>query len=154
MTNVIRGAVGVVGTAAAGVRILSRVIGTGGAARAQHRWLGVTVLRRPDEVAPDGQPPEPLRRLGDAIEVDIRLAPGDKGSELYARLRSMPQAGPVQRLSGDDPRRQVRTALREAKSLLEAGEVMRPDAPRTTHPGPAGRLLQVVDRIAQGEGRL
>jgi hypothetical protein len=149
MTNVIRD---VVGAAAVGVRALGRVVGP---ADHKNRWLGVTVLRTPDEVAPGGKPPEPLGRLGDEIEIDVRPAPGDKGTELYARLRTPPPpANPVTRLSGDDPRQHVRAALREAKSLLEAGEVLRTDALRTTHPGPSGRVLQVIDRIAQGEGRL
>ena len=34
------------------------------------------------------------------------------------------------------------------------GEVVRPDAPPTTHPGPRGRVLAALDRRAQGAGRL
>jgi len=48
----------------------------------------------------------------------------------------------------------VRAALREAKALLETGEVVPTPGPATTHPGPAGRVLAAVDRDAQGEGRL
>jgi hypothetical protein len=40
----------------------------------------------------------------------------------------------------------LRKALREAKALLETGEVMRPDAPATTRPTPAGRVLCAVTR--------
>ncbi|HEV7468765.1 MAG TPA: hypothetical protein VGO23_03150 [Pseudonocardia sp.] len=121
------------------------------------RWFVVTVNRSPEEVMPDGKLPEPLARLGDAIEVRIRPAPGDKGTELAARLTHPPDSGPAgakARLHGEDPRQQVRTALREAKAILEVGEVVLPDAPGTTHPGLGGRLVAVADRIAQGKGRL
>ena len=56
--------------------------------RGMHRWLSVTINRKPEDVAPDGLLPEPLAVLGDAIEVRIREAPGDKGTELAARLRA------------------------------------------------------------------
>ncbi|MEK6439599.1 hypothetical protein [Pseudonocardia sp. T1-2H] len=121
------------------------------------RWFVVTVNRSPEDVMPDGKLPEPLARLGDAIEVRIRPAPGDKGTELAARLTHPPGSGPAAakaRLHGEDPRQQVRTALRQAKAILEVGEVVLPDAPGTTHPGLGGRLVAVADRVAQGEGRL
>jgi hypothetical protein len=121
------------------------------------RWFVVTVYRSPEDVMPDGKLPEPLARLGDAIEVRIRPAPGDKGTELAARLTHPPASGPAAakaRLHGEDPRQKVRTALREAKSILEVGEVLLPDAPGTAHPGLGGRLVAVADRVAQGEGRL
>ncbi|MEN3300419.1 hypothetical protein [Pseudonocardia sp.] len=123
------------------------------------RWFVVTVNRSPEDVMPDGKLPEPLARLGDAIEVRIRPAPGDKGAELAARLTPPPPpgSGPAAakaRLHGEDPRQQVRTALRQAKAILEVGEVVLPDAPGTTHPGLGGRLVAVADRVAHGEGRL
>jgi hypothetical protein len=126
-------------------------------ARGLYRWLPVTINRRPEDVAPDGLLPEPLAVLGDAIEVRIREAPGDKGTEIAARLRAPQEqasGGVVSRLTGDDPRQEVRRALRDTKSLIETGEVLRPDEPPTTRPTPQGKLLDLVTHRASGEGRL
>jgi hypothetical protein len=96
-----------------------------------------------------------LRRLGDGIEVRMQPAPGGRGTELYGRPASSPPApGRVARLVGRDPLAPLRIALREAKALVETGEVVRSDETRTPHPGPAGKVLQAVDRAAQGAGRL
>ena len=60
---------------------------------------------------PNGQVPGPLAALGDLVEVQVRPAPGGKGSELAARLREPEPTGPhaaAARISGDDPRQQVR----------------------------------------------
>jgi hypothetical protein len=121
------------------------------------RWLAVTVNRAPSDLLPDGSPPAPLAELGDAIEVQVRPAPGDKGAELAARLRDpsrIGERGLAAKLQGDDPLQKLRTALRQAKAILEVGEVVLPDAPGTTHPGAGGRLVAAADRVAQGEGRL
>ena len=121
------------------------------------RWLGVTITRSPQEVSSGGKLPEPLARLGDMVEVQVRPAAGDKGTELYARLRQIPPVGAtgvLARIKGADPRQQVRQALREAKALLEVGEIIRPGAPSTTHPRLGGKLVQAATRVAQGEGRL
>ncbi|HEX2317090.1 MAG TPA: hypothetical protein VHJ17_25315, partial [Thermomonospora sp.] len=64
------------------------------------------------------------------------------------------RGGPVRRMRGDDPRQAVRSALREAKSLVETGEVVLPDAPPTTRPTPGGKVLDLATRRAGGEGRL
>jgi len=122
-----------------------------------HRWLAVTVNRPPEQVAPQGKLPEPLIRLGDTVEVQVRPAAGGRGSELCARPLVPVPRGAVNltsRLSGDDPRQQVRRALRDAKSLLETGEVLAPDSPPNARPTAAGRLLDLVRRRASGEGRL
>ena len=85
----------------------------------------------------------------------MQPAPGDRGTELYARPTSAPPSpGLAARLVGQDALAPVRVALREAKALVETGEVVRNDPERTPHPGPAGRLLQAVDRAGQGAGRL
>lgn len=63
-------------------------------------------------------------------------------------------SGAAARISGDDPRQSVREALRKAKSLLETGEVLRPDEPPTTEPTPGGKLLGLVTSRSRGEGRL
>ncbi|MGW0366959.1 hypothetical protein [Streptomyces sp. NPDC002990] len=123
------------------------------------RWLVVTVNRAPTDVYVDGAPPAPLDRLGDRLEARVRPAPGDRGTELAVRLRQpegQPKAASLPaRLAGRDPRQEVRTALREAKALLEAGEVMRPDSPPTETGGtPAGRLVGMISRRSGGEGVL
>ncbi|MDD9207143.1 hypothetical protein PU560_11805 [Georgenia sp. 10Sc9-8] len=82
------------------------------------RWLVVTVQRPPEEVAVDL--PATLRTS--SVEVEVRPAPGDRGSELAARARGR-----------KPPRDELRSALREAKQVLEVGEVLRVD------PQPAGR---------------
>jgi hypothetical protein len=122
------------------------------------RWRAVTINRSPEEVMPDG-PPAPLAALGDLVEVEVRPAPGDKGSELRARLRVPEPAGVAStaaRLTGHDPRQRVRAALREAKQLIEVGEVLRVDpAPhgrRTATPG--GALVDLATDRAPGEGLL
>jgi hypothetical protein len=129
----------------------------GRADRRTDRWHVVTVNRSPEEVWSDGQLPDPLAELGDDIEVQVRPAPGDRGTEIAARLRGpVPSglSGAAARISGDDPRQSVREALRKAKSLLETGEVLRPDEPSTTEPTPGGKLLGLVTSRSRGEGRL
>jgi hypothetical protein len=58
------------------------------------------------------------------------------------------------RVRGDDPRQEIRRALREAKSLLETGEVLRPATPGSDHPTLPGKLLDLVISRSGGEGRL
>jgi hypothetical protein len=151
--------------AAAAAGAAGGVVALGGALRRAARgrapagprggWLGVTVLRPADELAPGGALPEPLRRFGERIEVRMQPAPGERGTELYARpVDRSTGSGLAGRLTGTDQLADLRRALREAKSLAECGEVVQPDEPRTTHPGPGGRLLAALDRRAQGAGRL
>ena len=112
------------------------VQGRRGSDGVDRRWRVVTVYLAPDEVAPGGVLPGPLAELGDLVEVEVRPAPGGKGTELAARLREPASsgglAGAAARLSGDDPRQDVRQALRRSKQLLEAGELLQ------VHPQPAG----------------
>jgi hypothetical protein len=44
--------------------------------------------------------------------------------------------------------------LRDAKSLIETGEVLRPDEPGSAHPTAAGKVLGFALRVSGGEGRL
>jgi hypothetical protein len=121
------------------------------------RWQVVTVYRPGDEVMPDGNPPEPLAKLGDRIDVRAQPAPGDRGTELAARLRTPPSpdaTGPIARISGEDPRQEVRAALRNVKMLIETGEILQPDRPPTTKRTLTGLPLELVTRRARGEGRL
>lgn len=154
MPNLSRNAAVAVATAGDMARTGARLVGR--LTRAQRkerrddpgRWLGVTVQRRPEDVPVQGPDvPEPLRRLGSTVELRAKAAPADRGTELYAR----PLASGA---GAREARGEVRRALREAKALLETGEVMKADAPATTHPGPIGRVLSLVDRTGMKEGRL
>jgi len=106
-------------------------------------WLAVTVNLPMDQVAAEEELPGPLGGMRGHVETRLRAAAGDKGTEVLAR----PTGDEVSR---DD----LRVALRQAKSLLETGIVLQPDARPSTHPGPAGRILQAVVAKSKGEGRL
>ncbi|GLY20892.1 hypothetical protein Misp04_06240 [Micromonospora sp. NBRC 101691] len=95
------------------------------------RWQVVTVGRPADEVLPGGRLPEPLARLGDGVQVRLRAAPGDRGTELAARAPDGRFAGMAAHLVGDDPDQVLRAALREVRQLAETGEPLRPDRPWT-----------------------
>jgi hypothetical protein len=150
----------VVAGVGAGVIVVSRMttrqFGNGGG-ETRDRWHAVTINRPPEEVKPDGRLPEPLAELGDAIEVRLRPAPGGRGTEVAARLREGAPAGPgsvVARASGNDPRQELRSALRQSRQLLETGEVLRADQPPTTRRTLRGLPLDLATRRAGGEGRL
>ena len=122
----------------------------------QQRWLVVTVEGPPELVAPEGALPGPLADFGDTIEVQLRPAPGDQGTELAARVRSDDGSGPADATDPKELRRQLRAALRQAKQLVEVGEVLvagpRPEGfrPRTL----AGRLVDRAERGADQGGVL
>jgi len=142
-----------------GRRLLAgRVVGDGHAVgETTDRWHAVTVNRSPEEVAPDGRLPDPLAELGDEIEVRIQPAPADRGTEIHARSRESAPSGPsgvAARIQGEHPSQKVRKALREAKSILETGEVLMPDEPSTTRPTPGGKLLGLAVGRSREEGRL
>ncbi|MET7373922.1 hypothetical protein ABZS36_15420 [Micromonospora arida] len=103
--------------------------GADGDAAAPARWEVVTVDRPPEQVLPEGRWPEPLRRLDGAVEVRVRPAPGDRGTELAARPLAgvTPPTGLAAHLVGDDPGLLVRRTLRQIKQRVEAGEVLRAD---------------------------
>jgi hypothetical protein len=107
------------------------------------RWHVATVALPINEVAPDGRPPQPLAGLGDDVEIQIRPAPGDKGTELAVRSRN-----------GREGAGTARRALRETKSTLETGETLRPDAPATTERTLLNRPLEHATRHGREEGRL
>lgn len=121
------------------------------------RWHVVTVNRSANEIAPGGQLPEPLAGLGDAVEVQLRRAAGDRGTELAVRLRDGARsslAAGASRLSSRDPEQAIRAALREAKQLVETNEVLHPDYPPTTQPTVLNKPLQLATRQGRREGRL
>lgn len=108
---------------------------------ADGRWHAVTVNRPVEKVMSDGRLPEPLAVLGDAIEVQMRPAPAGKGTELLVKARNADV-------------RVVRRALREARSLVETGEVLRPDAPPTTEPTRLNAPLRYATAHGREEGLL
>jgi hypothetical protein len=147
-------AVGAVGAAVGLVaRTLVKQRGDGdGDGRHPEGWKSVTVLGDPD--AFERAYPAPLARIADALDVRLETAPGDKGFEVHARVR---EGADVQAVIGDeDPDRALRTALRDAKQLVETGEVLRA-TPRPHGHRPTTLLGKVVDAAedkAKGEGVL
>ncbi|MER7483139.1 hypothetical protein ABTX60_36795 [Streptomyces sp. NPDC126510] len=101
---------------------------------AADRWLTVTINRSPADIQAD-KLPTPLQEYGDRIRTRIRPAPGDRATEVAVRLKDVPSdaSSVPARLTGQDPRQDLRRSLREAKALLEAGKVSRcPSAPPTS----------------------
>ncbi|MFF4876065.1 MULTISPECIES: hypothetical protein [unclassified Micromonospora] len=114
--------------------------GADGDPAARARWEVVTVGRPPERVLPGGRWPEPLRRLDGAVEVRMRPAPGDRGTELAARplAGATPTVGLAAHLVGDDPGLLVRRTLRQVKQHIETGEVLRADRSALDRPPHAG----------------
>jgi hypothetical protein len=116
-------------------------------------WLVVTVYREPSDVDTESLP-APLAEYGDRIEVRVGAAPGGKGTELGARLRTQPSGSTLGRLTGSDPQGDLRAALRRAKQLIEVGEVLAvdpaPHGKRTATPG--GVLLEAWTKVAPKAG--
>lgn len=110
------------------------------------RWRAVTVALNPDQV----EIPAPLRDLGDAIEVRTRPAPGDRGTEIHARLTG----DRSEAIDGRDALEALRQALRESKQLLEIGWIHHANVNRTSHPTPLNAPLREATEHAQGSGRL
>jgi hypothetical protein len=112
---------------------------------AARRWRAVTVLTEGIDTA--DALPAPLVAFGDRIEVRTTPAPGDKGVELAARFRGG---------GSDEEIGELRAALREAKQLIEVGEVLRlepqPHGPRPDTP--QGGLIDGADERAAKEGVL
>jgi hypothetical protein len=119
------------------------------------RWLTVTIAASREEVAPNGAAPHPLAELGNAIELRMQPAPGDRGTELSARPRGGDTAA-LRQVALGDPREAIRVALRESKQLIEAGEVLRIDPRSAGHrpQTPAGALVDSLARRSHGEGVL
>ena len=124
-----------------------------GAGQPASGWLAVTVFREPSDIDVAALP-APLAEFGDRIEVRVRPAAGDKGTELSARMRDQPSGSALDRLSGSDPQADLRSALRRAKQLIEVGEVLvvdpAPHGKRTATPG--GVLLEAWTKVAPKAG--
>lgn len=134
-------------------KTLSKAAAGAAAAEADHA-MAVTVNCPPERLEPL---PEPLAALGHQAEVTLTEAPGGRGTEIHVRPVEPPPtgiAGVLARVRGDDPRQDVRLALRQTKSLIETGEVLSPDTPPTTHSTLAGKPLELAIRRSHGEGRL
>src|SRR5690606_22749461 len=110
------------------------------------RHLAVTVNRPVEEVAPNGVVPEPLGAvvddLGGAVDVDVRPAPGDRGTERHVLVHDE-----VADRAGD-----VRVALRDTKALLETGLVMRADVPDTSRATALNAPLRAAEDHAKEVG--
>jgi hypothetical protein len=102
------------------------------------RWHVVTVFRPLDEVAVS----LPDRLAAPGVEVELRPAPGDRGTEIHARA-----------VDGAVSDADLRRDLRESRSLLEVGEVLRPGGP-TTEPTVLNRALRAATRHGREEGLL
>jgi hypothetical protein len=125
-----------------------------GAGQPASGWLVVTVFVEASAIDPD-KLPEPLAEFGSRIEVRVRPAAGDKGTEVAARLRDQRRSGgKLSRLTGTDPQADLRSALRRAKQLIEVGEVLAvdpaPHGERTATPG--GALLEGWTKAAPKAG--
>lgn len=116
-------------------------------------WKAVTILGDATSFTEDGYP-QPLQRIESALEIRLAPAPGDKGFEVHARVREGADVAAV--LGDGDPDQAVRAALRDAKQLVETGEILR-QTPRPHGHRPTTLLGAAVDRAeddAKGEGVL
>jgi uncharacterized membrane protein len=89
--------------------------------------------------------------------VELRAAPGDRGTEVRVRLTYRPPAGDIgvalARLTGDEPDQLLRDALRRIKQVLEAGEVVVVDAPPSGRGSLQERVTGIVVHRAGTGGR-
>jgi len=121
-----------------------------------HHWLVVTIDRTEAEIAPAGLLPAQLADLGPAVEVEMRPAPGNRGTELAVRANRQAEqtsAGP----SGPDVSRgRLRQVLRQVKQVAEVGEVLiaepRPEGRRPATL--AGKLTDKAEQKSDQEGVL
>lgn len=103
----------------------------------------ITVFRPYDELKAE-QVPGSLAELREQIEVTLRPAPGDRGTEISVRPKDGSSIA-----DGD-----IRRALRETRSLLEAGDVLLPSGPATTKTTLFNRPLQSATRHGREGGLL
>jgi len=126
--------------------------GAGSPQESRSRWQAVTILAQPQDVLGADDTPPFFDDLRDSVEVEARPAPADKGTELRARLREPAS-------SEDDAAeaaKEIRVALRRAKQVIEAGEVLRVDP--TPHgerkATPTGAVVDEATERADEEGLL
>ena len=123
------------------------------------RWYTVTVDLPPEAIDREHLP-TPLHDLDALVDVRVTPAPGQRGTELSARMRHPDPPTGIEavaaRFTGSDPRQAIRQALREAKQLLEVGEIIRQEPqPEGHRPAtPAGKLIDLLSKRSSGEGVL
>ncbi|MEU8658646.1 hypothetical protein [Actinoplanes philippinensis] len=109
----------------------------------QRRDHVVTVFRPLSELEVT-QLPGSLKEITGGVEIRLAEAPGGRGTEIAVRI---PDGSPI--TEGE-----VRRALRETRSLLEAGDVLLPSGPPTTVPTPLNRPLQMATQHGREGGLL
>ncbi|GLK17287.1 hypothetical protein [Herbiconiux flava] len=151
-TAVAAGAAGVVAIGLVARTLVRKQPESDGDSRHPEGWKAVTVLGDPSAFE-QGAYPEPLQRLAEGLEVRVQPAPGDKGFEVHARVKDDADKA----LFGDDePDQALRAALRDAKQLIETGEVLRA-VPRPHGKRPTTLFGVAVDKAedeAKGGGVL
>jgi len=90
------------------------------------------------------QLPGSFKEIADRVEVRLAAAPGGRGTEIAVRV---PEGSDI--TDGE-----VRRALRETRSLLEAGDVLLPSGPPATTPTLLNRPLQTVTQHGREGGLL
>ncbi|MEV6491529.1 hypothetical protein AB0M20_23380 [Actinoplanes sp. NPDC051633] len=113
-----------------------------GPAEPDDRRHVLTVFRPLSELTTMADRPAPLAALGDSVTVDLRAAPGDRGTEISVRRTD-------DRVSAGD----VRRALRESRSLLEVGDVVQPGI-STTEPTLTNKPLRSATEHGREGGLL
>lgn len=119
-----------------------------GAAAARHRSgpslpLAATVHLPLEQLRADDLP-APLAALGRGVTITCTAAPGDRGTEIRVQPGSGRRAA----------RARARLALRQAKELLETGELHPPDEPVTRRRTLVSAPLETAIRRAGRAGRL
>lgn len=143
-----------------GVVVVRRILRQTPAGRSlrepKDRWLVLTVNRSQEQIAPNNRWPQPLADLGDTVEIELRRAPADRGTEIAVRQREPGTDSVMDRVVGNSQVQEMRSALRKTKQLLETGEVLEVD-PRPhgrRKPTPGGALIAVASKRAGREGVL
>jgi len=124
--------------AGAAVAATRRRRGAGSASRGHHV---VTVYRQLSELEGAALPGS-LKEIADGAEVTMRAAPGDRGTEIAVRIPDGSRVTDAE----------VRRALRDTRSLLEAGDVLLPSGPPSTVPTALNRPLQTATRHGREGG--
>ncbi len=128
---------------------------SGAASGHSDRWHTVTINRPPDEVSANGRLSEPLAKLGDKIEVQVRPAPGDRGTEVAARLREPLRTGrrrgPAQ---GPGPARAGPPGSARFPGATRDGRGTQPRQAANDPPRSGRKLISAATARAREEGRL
>lgn len=117
----------------------------------------MTVNRPTEELATEDELALPLLPVTDMADVELRLAPGGRGTEVRATLRPQAAGGitarPLTRVAAGLPDQRLREALRQARQLLETGEVLRVEQQPSVRGGLTGLVTDVMDRWMRRGGR-